>query len=98
MSDQIRVVAFVTVQPGTEARMEAAARACIEETRREPGCLSYVLHRDLENPRRFVFVETWRDAAALDGHFKQPHLAALMAEAQPIADGSIEIMRLSEIA
>ena len=81
MSDQIRVVAVVTV-PGTEARMEAAARACIEETRQEP----------------FVFVETWRNAAALDGHFKQPHLAALMAEVQPIADGSIEIMRLTEIA
>ncbi|WP_428394510.1 putative quinol monooxygenase [Lichenicoccus sp.] len=98
MSDQIKVVAFVTVRPGTEAEMEEAARACVGPTRQEPGCLSYVLHRDLDNPRRFAFVETWRDAEALDGHFKQPHLEALMAKVQPIADGAIEIMRLTEIA
>ena len=98
MSKQVRVVAIVRVRPDTQNEMEQAARACISATRDEPGCLSYVLHRDLQDPHRFAFIETWRDQAALEHHREQPHMRVFKAALGPIADGALEVMTLEEIA
>ncbi|MCZ8186043.1 MAG: putative quinol monooxygenase [Beijerinckiaceae bacterium] len=59
----------------------AAARTCIEETRKEPGCLSYDMHESVTEPGRFVFVEQWQDRAALERHMTLPHLQTLVAMA-----------------
>lgn len=34
----------------------------------EPGCLLYVVNRSLEDPRRFLLYEQYRDQAAVDAH------------------------------
>ena len=48
------------------ARLQAASR-------QEPGCLMYVVHRHIDNPRRFFIYEQYRDAAALEAHRNSPH-------------------------
>jgi quinol monooxygenase YgiN len=45
-----------------------------DESRREDGCLRYGFFEAVEDPDTFVAVEEWRDRAALDAHFAQPHL------------------------
>lgn len=42
----------------------------VHRSRTEPGCISHAVHVDSENPLRLVFVEKWKDAAALAAHFK----------------------------
>jgi quinol monooxygenase YgiN len=46
-----------------------------DDSRREQGCLRYGFFAAVEDEDSFVAVEEWEDRAALDRHFKQPHLA-----------------------
>ena len=38
------------------------------ESRREPGCLMYQVHRHRTEPRRFFVYEQYQDDAALEAH------------------------------
>jgi quinol monooxygenase YgiN len=83
----ILVLGSVVVQDG---RIDAALEVSLDHvcrSRREPGCVSHAVYRDVENPQRLVFVEQWADQAALAEHFKVPasrqfvkSLGALAAE------------------
>ena len=61
------------VRPGAEAEAEAHLRALETHSNREPGCAGYVVHRSLEEPRRYFIYERYDDEAALDAHRSAPH-------------------------
>jgi len=42
-------------------------------SRGEPGCLMYVVHQSTTEPTTFFLYEQWRDRAALDAHYEEPH-------------------------
>jgi len=44
-----------------------------EESRKEPGCAMYLVHRHKTDPRRFFIYEQYRDDAALEAHRAAPH-------------------------
>ncbi|MFZ1813657.1 MAG: putative quinol monooxygenase [Rhizobiaceae bacterium] len=71
----IHLIATLTIKPGSLPAVMDAVRSCLEATRREDGCISYELFTSIEDENRLVFVERWRDRAALDAHFNMPHLA-----------------------
>jgi quinol monooxygenase YgiN len=48
-------------------------------TRPEDGCIDYAYAEDLAEPGVIRVFEIWRDQAALDAHFKTPHMAAWRA-------------------
>lgn len=75
------VVVAVSLQasPGRGDDLVAMFTPGIEATHKEEGCVRYALHRDSADPDHFVHVEVWRSQADLDEHFKQPHLAELLA-------------------
>lgn len=69
MSDADRIVVLVLLRalPGREA--EAAALITAQLTRireQEPACISISVHRQVEDPARFMLHETWSDAASFD--------------------------------
>lgn len=70
----IYVVATLTTTPGGADALRAPAAACIAETRKEDGCISYELFQSLDDPDKLVFVEKWETREALTAHSKQPHL------------------------
>lgn len=76
---KVVVVATVEVKPGSEEATQALLETAITATHAEPGCITYALHRDFEQPQRFVMVERWASREALEEHFTQPHMAALFA-------------------
>ena len=49
----------------------------IEETHKEPGCISYALHQDNSDPDTLVLVERWKSQEDLDAHFTMPYMAEL---------------------
>lgn len=70
-------------------RLDDALRLSLEHVHRsrgEPGCLSHAVHRDCEEPRRLVFVETWADDASLRKHFQVPASRAFVAELAAMAE------------
>jgi (4S)-4-hydroxy-5-phosphonooxypentane-2,3-dione isomerase len=56
------------VKPGTEERCKEYIRILQEHSRKEPGCVHYVGHQSLDDPRRFLFYEVYKDQAALQAH------------------------------
>ena len=73
---EIAVVAILVAKPGYEEQLRQALEGIVGPTRREAGVLQYDLHRDVQEPRRFVFVERWESQEALAAHAKSAHIAA----------------------
>jgi quinol monooxygenase YgiN len=58
-----------------DEHVDEVERLSLEHVRRsrtEPGCLLHSVHRDVEDRRRFVFLEHWADRSALLTHFGVP--------------------------
>ena len=72
----IYVVATLTIKPETRADLIEAAKACIAETRKEPGNIAYDLHESVTDPAKMVFVEQWENSEALEPHRKAEHMRA----------------------
>ena len=53
--------------------------AMMTATRAEDGCVAYAYAEDVAEPGLIHVFEIWRDQAALDAHFKTPHMAAWRA-------------------
>jgi quinol monooxygenase YgiN len=66
------------VKPGTEEKCKEYIRLLQQHSRQEPGCLLYVGHQSVENPRKFLFYEQYKDQAALDAHRAAPYFKQLV--------------------
>ena len=63
----------VTITTGHEEAVLVPLSKLQEETRREPGCIAYVVQRSRENPRHYLIYEQYRDEAVLETHRNSPH-------------------------
>lgn len=94
----IYVVATLTIKPGSLEALREPAAACVAETRKERGCISYELFASLDDPEKLVFVEKWETREDLTAHSRQPHLAAWRdASAQHLVERRIEIVHPERI-
>ena len=68
------VLAVVWVaKPGHEEEVANVFRKLEAASRREPGCLMYMVHRHKDQPGRFFIYEQYRDDAALQAHKDSTH-------------------------
>jgi quinol monooxygenase YgiN len=69
------VVLAVTwvANPGKEEEVAEVFRKLEAESRREPGCLMYIVHRHRTEHGRFFIYEQYRDDAALAAHRESKH-------------------------
>lgn len=68
----IIVIGSFIAKEDQHAAALALSLAHVQRSRMEDGCLMFSVNIDAENANRFVFVEEWRDMAALKAHFKVP--------------------------
>lgn len=97
MSNIIKIVAVLRAKAGHEATVKQALLACVEGSRKEEGCTFYDLHIDRTDPQRFVFIEGWKDLAAIEHHKTTPHYVAM---AKFVADRleHREVLELDELS
>jgi quinol monooxygenase YgiN len=94
----IYVIAEVRVKPGTADKAIAAARACVAETVKEYGCISYDMHQSVTDPARLVLVERWETQDALKRHFDTPHFKAWRAAGPEfVAERKVEVVTPEKI-
>ena len=92
MNDRtIRVVARIAARPDKIAELQAVLIGMVEPTRKEKGCISYVMHQNTASACDFVCIEEWESHAALDAHLKAPHMQEAFAKAGPLVAGAPEI-------
>jgi len=71
--DTLRVIARLKARPGKANELLSIVSSLIEPTRKEPGCLQYMLLQNNEDPTDFTLVEEWQDSKALEAHFATKH-------------------------
>lgn len=64
---------------------------------KEPGCIRYELHQDLQNPLMFTFIDRFKDQAAFDYHCNQEYTNKYFDSVLPNLIDSMEITTHSEI-
>jgi (4S)-4-hydroxy-5-phosphonooxypentane-2,3-dione isomerase len=76
-----------TAKQGRDAEVSALLSKLTEESRKEPGCVMYQVHRHRTDPRRFFIYEQYKDDAALEAHRSAPHFLQFAKKDLPkIAD------------
>ena len=75
------------VKEGREEAVAAVMPEIVAASRTEPGCLMYVAHRHLQDPRRFMFYEQYVDEAAFKAHTESEHYQRLVV---PIIAPAVE--------
>jgi quinol monooxygenase YgiN len=62
-----------TAAPGDEERLEHWLRKHTAATQKEEGCITFLLHRDMSDPRVFWIYEQYVDKVAHEAHTKTEH-------------------------
>ena len=69
VEENITILFFMTAKAGREEECRELVTRSTETTRAEDeGCINYIFHQQIDNPREFVLYEQWRDQAALNAH------------------------------
>lgn len=79
------------VAEGNRKRFLEIAEAQTRASRMEAGCLEYGFYEDGMVPGQFLFVEKWKDQAAIDFHFKQPYCLEFISEAGKLSTDEPDI-------
>jgi (4S)-4-hydroxy-5-phosphonooxypentane-2,3-dione isomerase len=58
---------------GRESEVAAIFEKLSAESRKEPGCVMYQVHKHKTDPRRFFIYEQYKDDAALEAHRTTSH-------------------------
>lgn len=66
---------FVRLKFNSEDRADMAevARLLASESRREPGCVSFIPHQAQDDPDTLVIYEQYLDENAVNAHRESPH-------------------------
>jgi quinol monooxygenase YgiN len=80
---------------GNEKAIEEAFAPCLIATRKEPGCVAYILNRDTEDPTNYIMYEQFKSIDALAAHMKQKHTETLLKTLGTLTDGDPKLKVLS---
>jgi quinol monooxygenase YgiN len=70
----IIIAGTVRVPPENAAALKPHMARQLAASRAEDGCITYSYGFDVEDPGLIRVFEVWRDQAAVDAHFKAPHM------------------------
>ena len=71
----LTIVASITAKEGKAAIVKAELEKLMKASPSDEGCLTYKLHRDIDNPDHFLFYENWSSNEHFNKHMEQPHIA-----------------------
>ncbi len=97
MTDNLRVVATIPIDPAHAAEAAPALAELAAATREEDGCVGYDVYESVAVPGTFLTVEEWTDQASLDAHMGQPHVAKAFEVAGPLLAGEVAIHQLKPL-
>lgn len=96
----IVVAGTVRIDPAKLDLARAEMVKMVSVSRAEDGCITYSYAIDVLEPCLVHVFEVWRDRAALERHFKTPHIAAWRATwpAIGISDRKLELYEVVSVA
>ena len=92
--EALTIVASITVKPEFKEEVLKAIQKVVSATRKEPGNIFYDVFEDVNNPLKFVFIETWKSQAAIDSHKKSAHFNEFVKAVE--GKGTLEAVTLRQ--
>lgn len=95
----IGAVAELTVKEGSQADFEKAAKeleAAVNAN--EPGVLLYRLFKVQGSTNKYIFMEEYKDAAAVEAHRGFEHFKRLGRAMGPFLDGAPVVTRMDKVS
>ena len=89
--EQVTVIAYIEIKPGTEEAFMVELDKVIAATRAESACINYDFHQSANEATRFVAYENWKSMAGLDQHSKSAHIQAFRQNCAEIFAKPVEI-------
>ncbi len=75
---ELKIVAAIVVKKEFNEELMPVFQTVVNETRKEAGNISYELHRDINNPDKFIILEVWKSQDAIDLHNASAHFKAFV--------------------
>jgi quinol monooxygenase YgiN len=91
--DTLRVIARVKARPGKANELLLVLSSLVEPTRKEPGCLSYELLQNNEDPTDLTLIEEWQNNTALESHFATKHFKDALTKLPNLVAAEPDIRR-----
>ena len=94
----IGAVAELTVKEGSQAEFEKVAKELeVAVNANEDGVLLYRLFKVQGSTTKYVFMEEYKDAAAVEAHRGFEHFKRLGRAMGPFLDGPPNVMRMDKV-
>ena len=94
----IRAVAHIRARADKVEEMRTVLMALLEPTRREDGCVSYILTQNLDDPTDFTFIEEWESREAIQAHLGSEHVAEALSHLPEVGAADPDIRSYEVLA
>ena len=84
--DAVILTAQIKAKEAEVDHVKKALLSLVGPTRKEEGCVHYILHQDTKDKTMFMFYEVWKNEAAFKRHGETPHLKGLGAKLKDRTD------------
>jgi quinol monooxygenase YgiN len=91
VDSKMMIIARLTIKPEKAKDFIGAAKDIIAKSNAEEGCTYYQLFQDPYDNSKFVFVEEYKNQAAVDAHFAADYFNAFGPKISDMLIGSPEI-------
>ncbi|MEN3280537.1 MAG: hypothetical protein V7607_1677 [Solirubrobacteraceae bacterium] len=81
---EVVIVSRLRARPGREDETERALRSLIAPTHGEDGVVLYALHRGVDDPSLFYFIEQFETREHLERHLQSDHVQGFGAMAEEL--------------
>ncbi|MDR1682564.1 MAG: antibiotic biosynthesis monooxygenase, partial [Candidatus Symbiothrix sp.] len=75
---ELKIVAAIVAKSEFQNDLEKTFQIVVDETRKEAGNILYELHQDINNPLKYIILETWQSQEAIDRHNESVHFKAFV--------------------
>ena len=73
-SNKFAVMVAGMAQQGMEDYVQEYLQRLMEHSQKDPGCLTYNIHKSLKNPNEFMMYSVWESEAAFNEHNMKPEM------------------------
>jgi quinol monooxygenase YgiN len=98
MQDIVYVVAKLEARAGKEEALRKLIEQGVESTRKEKGCIRYLLMQDRQKPTVLTLLEEWESEADLNTHLALPHLQQVFTQLPELLAAPPDIVRYRKLA
>ena len=93
----MKVVSHVTAAPHEVGPLLELLDKVAGATRQEPGCISYEVFENVQDPTDITVISEFTDQSAYEEHLGQPYILDLLSELPSLTTGEIENRLLKTI-